>query len=701
MSSIQTCQRCGAELRSKRAAGLCPRCLMAMNFDSQTMPEGEDFTPVPPLSAEELAQHFSQFEILECLGRGGMGVVYKARQKTLDRLVALKVLAGEWQGDDGFAERFEKEAKTLAQMSHPNIVTIHDFGETGGQYYIVMEYIDGVNLRDLLDQEGRVKIADFGIASLVGVSSERSGTPPYMAPEQEGEQVDRRADVYALGVVLYEMLTGERPTKDLVSPSQKVEIDVRIDEMVLRALEKEPQRRYQTAGEFRTVAQTLAEPQTGEALEKYQHDRDVNLGSGTAPKRLSLFSKIFAALPFFFGILSGLVLVLSYGFRLWAAPWLADAAIKDLLKGALLAAVLAMLLGLFTKKNRWGKQGLIMGSFSLVVWLCFAFAGKLPQASGGGMRISSSKDVFGRTYEVRGGSKAMCDSDGDASIYRIDSDVLRFDKDSLQFNGYHAGELEPGIEKILIEKKDNRIEVYTDGELAFRTSKHKVGKEVFLVAVKSERKFLLHLADSNGVGGKGPCFGQVHLTLEGGWLVVRRWTAEEELEWAVILAQANSVDEAEVELESGGVNIEVRLGEFFLKDSLAQLRVLREVKTEEVPAWPKFDLPASEKSYGWGGGGLRKMTGWRVGEWLWVASGPEEAPDVFLRLEHEKLLGDGFGFSPQVGLTRALADPSEATEDGELFTARRRLPYFAKAQLKQRNIRETLIGKSAPEIDSA
>lgn len=298
MSESKTCGRCGATLSEDTTGGLCPRCLMAMNFDSRTMPEGEAPPQVAPLSPEEMREHFPQFEILECLGRGGMGVVYKARQKALDREVAIKVLAGEWQGDPGFAARFEKEAKTLAQMSHPNIVTVHDFGEAGGLFYIVMEFIDGVNLRDLmregkmapeqalaivppvcealeyahgkgvvhrdikpenvlLDRDGRVKIADFGIASLVGATGEKSGTPPYMAPEQESGSVDRRADIYALGVVLYEMLTGERPTADAVAPSRKVEVDVRIDELVLRALEKEPERRYQTAVEFRTLVETI------------------------------------------------------------------------------------------------------------------------------------------------------------------------------------------------------------------------------------------------------------------------------------------------------------------------------------------------------------------------------------------------------------------------------------------------------------
>jgi predicted Ser/Thr protein kinase len=295
------CKKCGSELRGDTAGGLCPRCLMALSFASKTMPEEERPNLQVSLSPEEMREHFPQFEILECLGRGGMGVVYKARQKTLDRLVAIKVLAGERQGDLNFAKRFEREAKLLAQLSHMNIVTVHDFGEADGLYYLVMEYVDGVNLRELLrdgkmapeqalaivppicealeyahskgivhrdikpenillDRDGRVKIADFGIASLVGVDGEKSGTPPYMAPEQEKGIVDRRADIYALGAVLYEMLTGERPAKNLVAPSKRVQMDVKIDEIVLRALEKEPERRYQTADEFRTMVETMATP---------------------------------------------------------------------------------------------------------------------------------------------------------------------------------------------------------------------------------------------------------------------------------------------------------------------------------------------------------------------------------------------------------------------------------------------------------
>ena len=297
------CHHCGSELTGETSGGLCPRCLLEMNFASRTMPEGEATPQVPPPSPEEIAERFPQFEILECLGRGGMGIVYKARQKALDRLVAIKVLAGERHDDPQFEARFSREARTLAKLSHPNIVTVHDFGESDGMFYLVMEFVDGVNLRDvlrdgrmepaqalaivpsicealqfahehgvvhrdikpeniLMDRDGRVKIADFGIATLVGAAAEHSGTPPYMAPEQEAADgaVDHRADIYALGVVFYEMLTGERPEQDPSRPSQRVEIDVRLDEIVLRALEKEPEQRYQTAGEFRTVLETMATP---------------------------------------------------------------------------------------------------------------------------------------------------------------------------------------------------------------------------------------------------------------------------------------------------------------------------------------------------------------------------------------------------------------------------------------------------------
>ncbi len=314
------CEKCGALLAADAPEGLCPRCLMGLNLATQTeAPEGEigpDGTqvvrpkPEPPPPLEEIAPHFPHLEILECMGRGGMGVVYKARQPRLNRLVALKILAREKEKDQRFADRFTREAQALARLNHPNIVTVYDFGEADGLYYLLMEYVDGMNLRQLLqtrklapeealtivpsicealqyahqegivhrdikpenilmDKQGRVKIADFGIAKLLGgggaavsLTGEQQvvGTPHYMAPEQVETPavVDHRADIYSLGVVFYEMLTGELPLGKFAPPSQKVHVDVRLDQVVLHALEKEPERRYQQASQVKTDVETIA-----------------------------------------------------------------------------------------------------------------------------------------------------------------------------------------------------------------------------------------------------------------------------------------------------------------------------------------------------------------------------------------------------------------------------------------------------------
>ena len=282
--------------------------------------------------AGRVGAHFPELEILELVGRGGMGVVYKARQKRLARFVALKILSPKIGQDPAFAERFTREAQAMAMLNHPHIVAVYDFGQTtspllpgadqgegaanlpspsgtaaggeGGLYYFLMEFVDGVNVRRLLDagklapqealaivpqicealqyahdhgvvhrdikpenvlldKEGRVKIADFGIAKLVGRDAKNLtltgagqivGTPQYMAPEQIEHplQVDHRADIYSLGVVFYQMLTGELPIGRFAPPSKKVQIDVRLDEVVLRALEKEPELRYQHASQIKS-----------------------------------------------------------------------------------------------------------------------------------------------------------------------------------------------------------------------------------------------------------------------------------------------------------------------------------------------------------------------------------------------------------------------------------------------------------------
>jgi predicted Ser/Thr protein kinase len=247
---------------------------------------------VPPKPAA-LAQHFPQLEILDLVGHGGMGAVYKARQRGLDRLVALKILPPE----------------VAQKLNHPHIVAVHDSGCVGGLHYVLMEYVDGVNLREaiqtkeltpeealaivpqicealqyahdegvvhrdikpeniLLDKKGTVKIADFGLARLLNQTPDNftltgthqvMGTPRYMAPEQmEGShEVDHRADIFSLGVVFYEMLTGELPLGRFDAPSKKVQLDVRLDEIVLRTLEKEPDRRYQNASEIKADVETV------------------------------------------------------------------------------------------------------------------------------------------------------------------------------------------------------------------------------------------------------------------------------------------------------------------------------------------------------------------------------------------------------------------------------------------------------------
>jgi serine/threonine protein kinase len=348
-----------------------------MGAAADTITDAKQKTFVPPDIAE-LAPLFPQLEILELVGKGGMGAVYKARQKQLDRIVALKILPPGIGDDPAFAERFAREAKALAKLNHPGIVTLYEFGVAAGNlpavepgiqpggksvaskenaeksgvaassdanpgskmppstagkmpaatslYFFLMEFVDGVNLRQLLhnrriaprealaivpqicdalqfahdqgivhrdikpenillDRRGRVKVADFGLAKIVGndgradlpVSREDGaaqqhrptseltdagrvmGTPQYMSPEQihaPGE-VDHRADIYALGVVFYQMLTGELPGKKLEAPSKKVQIDVRLDEIVLRALEKKPELRYQQVSEVKTMVETI------------------------------------------------------------------------------------------------------------------------------------------------------------------------------------------------------------------------------------------------------------------------------------------------------------------------------------------------------------------------------------------------------------------------------------------------------------
>jgi predicted Ser/Thr protein kinase len=312
-ADARTCPRCRAPLAADAPEGLCPACLLAGGLEGESLPPTSSGHGTPAeagaIDAASLAAAFPHLEIVELLGQGGMGTVFKVRQKNLDRLAALKVIPPQAALDPTFAERFSREARALARLNHANIVTVYDQGQQGGFYFLLMEYIDGANLRQLMrseriaprealaivpqicdalqyahdqgivhrdikpenvliDRNGRVKIADFGLAKLLGTSpadftlthtQQVMGTPRYMAPEQieRPSQVDHRADIYSLGVVIYEMLTGELPIGRFAPPSQKVEVDVRLDEIVLRTLEKEPARRYQKASEVRTEIESV------------------------------------------------------------------------------------------------------------------------------------------------------------------------------------------------------------------------------------------------------------------------------------------------------------------------------------------------------------------------------------------------------------------------------------------------------------
>ncbi len=257
-------------------------------------------------SIEELNQRFPQLDVLQLVGRGGMGAIYRARQTSLDREVALKLIAREVAQEPAFVERFEREAKALAKLSHPNIVTVYDFGYTeDAMAYLIMEFIDGMTLRDainarnisagesievaigicraleyahsrgvihrdikpeniLLSEDGALKVVDFGIAKIVDdhfrpptltATRQVLGSLHYLAPEQieSPDKADHRIDLYALGVVFYEMLTGQLPLGRYDVPSAvNQQVDVRIDQIVLKLLSRKPDQRYSSAKQVET-----------------------------------------------------------------------------------------------------------------------------------------------------------------------------------------------------------------------------------------------------------------------------------------------------------------------------------------------------------------------------------------------------------------------------------------------------------------
>ena len=263
----------------------------------------------------------NRYQIEGRLGSGGMAVVYRARDLMLERTVAVKILREDYSSDQAFRERFHQEAKAAANLSHPSIVTIHDFGLDAGRLFIVMEYIPGTDLKTILQSRGRfntdealplviqaaagigyahraglvhcdvkpqnmlvtpdqrLKVTDFGIArALASIHPEEQssvvwGSPQYFAPEQAaGMAPSPASDVYSLGIILYEMLTGRLPftgvtalelsrqhrTSDVPSPRQfNPSIPAALEQILLKVLSKEPSARYRTADQLGRVLMTF------------------------------------------------------------------------------------------------------------------------------------------------------------------------------------------------------------------------------------------------------------------------------------------------------------------------------------------------------------------------------------------------------------------------------------------------------------
>ena len=256
--------------------------------------------PPDPATLTGLVPHLV---VESLLGVGGMGAVYRARQEHLDRPVALKLMAPALAADPAFTARFQREARVLARLDHPHIVRLHDAGSDDvGRLWLIMELVEGASLRQVLDTgrfspaealgllpdlcaalayahgqgvvhrdlkpenilvdaAGRLRIADFGLAKLMAGepgsqaltgTGQVLGTAAYMAPEQVigSPEVDHRADLYALGVLAYELLTGHLPLGRFEPPSRQPGVDGRLDGVILRALERDPGRRWQQATDF-------------------------------------------------------------------------------------------------------------------------------------------------------------------------------------------------------------------------------------------------------------------------------------------------------------------------------------------------------------------------------------------------------------------------------------------------------------------
>ncbi len=310
-ADAKNCPKCGAVLPVQAAAGLCPACLMRQALEVTN--QSDEATP--SIIGRPVIRYFGNYELLEEIARGGMGVVYKARQVNLNRTVAVKTILTGQLADDEAVRRFHTEAEAAANLRHPNIVAIHEIGEQEGLHYFSMDYIEGRNLaqvaggqplaparaagyvrkiaeaihfahqrgtlhRDLkpsnvlIDERDEPRITDFGLAKVADAdrgltcSGMVLGTPNYMAPEQASGRTDLvgpASDVYALGAILYELLTGRPPFQGVSvqatlvqvvegdpAPPRRLRADVPADleTICLKCLEKAPAARYASAREL-------------------------------------------------------------------------------------------------------------------------------------------------------------------------------------------------------------------------------------------------------------------------------------------------------------------------------------------------------------------------------------------------------------------------------------------------------------------
>lgn len=261
---IKNCPKCGGILPASAEA--CPACAIRQAESDDTRistfaDSGSTVLPLNLLANAGVPGEIGQYQIIRKLGEGGMGAVYEALQPTLDRRVALKVMSTRFSTDSSFQQRFEREAKAAASVTHPNLVHVYDFGESNGLRFIAMELIEGGSvghrLRDsgrmnpleaidtvtaaaralqaakeggvihrdikpdnlLIDKKGNIRVADLGLARQLDADSNVTnigtmlGSPYYMAPEQaqDASSADHRADIYSLGITLFSLLTGKKP----------------------------------------------------------------------------------------------------------------------------------------------------------------------------------------------------------------------------------------------------------------------------------------------------------------------------------------------------------------------------------------------------------------------------------------------------------------------------------------------------------